>query len=164
MFLFLGGLLYLFAKTKNINVPADDLFPTVALHFMPTAMGIIFIIGLISALFPSADGALTALTSSFCIDMLGLKRREDWDEKKKTIMRYEVNADGTLTNGLVFFDMTGAPGEDAIDGLKVDRDGNVYVSGPGGLWILSPGGTRLGTIVGPEHPHDFAPGSGTAAL
>ena len=49
-----------------------------------------------------------------------------------------------------------APGEDAIDGLKVDREGNVYVSGPGGLWIFSPAGTHLGTIAGPEQPHNFA--------
>ena len=64
--------------------------------------------------------------------------------------------DGTLTNGRVFFDMTSIPGDDAIDGLKVDQLGNVYVSGPGGLSILSPAGTHLGTIVGPEHPHNFA--------
>jgi len=82
LFLLLGGLLYLFAESNNIKVPQDDLFPTVALHYMPTYLSIIFIIGLISALFPSADGALTALTSSFCIDILGLKRREDLDEKK----------------------------------------------------------------------------------
>ena len=80
----------------------------------------------------------------------------NWDEKKKIVMRYEVKSDGTLANGRVFFDMTNAPGEDAIDGLKVDQQGNVYVSGPGGLWILSPTGTHLGTIVGPEHPHNFA--------
>ncbi|HUR11161.1 MAG TPA: hypothetical protein VM012_07315, partial [Flavitalea sp.] len=52
---------------------------------------IIFIIGLISALFPSADGALTALTSSFCIDMLGLKRRELWDEKYRKRIRLTVH-------------------------------------------------------------------------
>jgi gluconolactonase len=80
----------------------------------------------------------------------------NWDQKHKTVMRYEVKPDGTLSNGRVFFDMTSAPGEDAIDGLKVDQQGNVYVSGPGGLWILSPTGTHLGTIVGPEHPHNFA--------
>ncbi len=45
-----------------------------------------------------------------------------------------------LSQGQVFFDMTGAPGEDAIDGIKVDQRGNLYVSGPGGLWILSPAG------------------------
>ncbi|HYC39470.1 MAG TPA: sodium:solute symporter [Chitinophagaceae bacterium] len=75
LFLLMGGLLYLYASTQNINVPADDLFPTVALHHMGTIIPIIFVIGLISALFPSADGALTALTSSFCIDILGLKRK-----------------------------------------------------------------------------------------
>ncbi len=71
-------------------------------------------------------------------------------------MRYEAQADGTLTNGRVFFDMTDSPGEDALDGIKVDRLGNVYVSGPGGLWILSPEGRHLGTLRGPEHPHNMA--------
>lgn len=80
----------------------------------------------------------------------------NWDEKKKVVMRYEVRPDGTLANGKVFFDMTGAPGEDAIDGVKVDQQGNVYVSGPGGLWILSPAGKHIGTIAGPEHPHNMA--------
>ena len=83
LFLLMGGLLYLYAGSQGINVAADDLFPTVALHYMPAAISIIFVIGLISALFPSADGALTALTSSFCIDILGMKRRDDWDEKTK---------------------------------------------------------------------------------
>jgi gluconolactonase len=80
----------------------------------------------------------------------------NWDEKNKVVMRYEVNPDGTLTNGKVFSDMTNAPGEDAIDGIKVDRQGNVYVSAPGGVWILSPEGKHLGTIVGSEHPHNLA--------
>jgi Gluconolactonase len=80
----------------------------------------------------------------------------NWDEKSKTVWRYEVQPDGTLANGRIFFDMTSAPGEDAIDGLKVDQEGNMYVSGPGGLWIISPTGTHLGTIAGPEHPHNFA--------
>jgi gluconolactonase len=60
--------------------------------------------------------------------------------------------------------MTNAPGEDAIDGIKVDELGNVYVSGPGGLWILSPKGTHLGTIVTPEHPHNFAWGDDGRSL
>jgi gluconolactonase len=80
----------------------------------------------------------------------------NWDEKKKVVMRYRAHPDGTLTNGEVFFDMTDAPGEDALDGIKVDVRGNLYVSGPGGLWILSPEGKHLGTIVGPEHPHNLA--------
>lgn len=76
LFLFMGGLLYLYGSSHAIKVPGDDLFPTIALHYMPAAISIIFVIGLISALFPSADGALTALTSSFCIDILGLKRKK----------------------------------------------------------------------------------------
>jgi len=80
----------------------------------------------------------------------------NWDEKKKVLMRYRAQEDGSLSDGQVFFDMTGAPGEDALDGVKVDLRGNVYVSGPGGLWILSPDGRHLGTIVGPEHPHNLA--------
>jgi gluconolactonase len=88
----------------------------------------------------------------------------NWDEKKKVVMRYDVNTDGSLSNGKVFFDMTSAPGEDALDGVKVDQRGNVYVSGPGGLWILSPAGKHLGTIVTPEHPHNFAWGDDGRSL
>ncbi len=79
----------------------------------------------------------------------------DWDEKKKVVMRYEVKPDGTLANGAVFFDMTSAPGEDALDGIKVDQQGNLYVSGPGGLWVLSPAGKHLGTIIAPRHVHNM---------
>jgi gluconolactonase len=80
----------------------------------------------------------------------------NWDEKKKVVMRYEVGSNAALSNGRVFFDMTSAEGEDAIDGVKVDQRGNVYVSGPGGLWILSPEGKHLGTILAPKNPHNFA--------
>jgi gluconolactonase len=80
----------------------------------------------------------------------------NWDVKKKVVMRYEVAVDGGLANGGVFFDMTGAPGEEALDGLKVDQRGNLYVSGPGGLWIISPEARHLGTIRMPELPANFA--------
>jgi len=91
IFLFLGGLLYLFAASNGIKATGDDLFPTVALQWLPPAIGIMFIIGLISALFPSADGAITALTSSFCIDILGIKRRNDLDEKQRKRIRMTVH-------------------------------------------------------------------------
>ncbi|MEP7266959.1 MAG: sodium:solute symporter [Saprospiraceae bacterium] len=91
LFLFMGGLLYLFATKNNIQVPADDLFPTIALNYMPGITSIIFIIGLISALFPSADGALTALTSSFCIDILGFQRKKGLTEKAKRTTRLTVH-------------------------------------------------------------------------
>lgn len=80
----------------------------------------------------------------------------NWDPQRKVVMRYEVRPDGSLAEGRVFFDMTGAPGDGALDGVKVDQRGNVYVSGPGGLWILSPDGKHLGTLKGPEHPHNMA--------
>jgi Na+/proline symporter len=101
LFLILGGLLYLFAETNNVKTAPDDLFPTVALNYMPSALSIIFIIGLISALVPSADGALTALTSSYCIDILGLKRREDLDEKSRKKVRMTVH----FTFAVIFFVM-----------------------------------------------------------
>ena len=96
LFLFLGGLLYLLAETNNIGVKGDDLFPTVALNYLPGWVAIIFIIGLISALFPSADGAITALTSSFCIDMLGLKRNKNTNEAQKKKTRMSVHLSFTI--------------------------------------------------------------------
>jgi gluconolactonase len=80
----------------------------------------------------------------------------NWDERRKVVMRYDVAADGSASNGRVFADLTSAPGEDAIDGIKVDAAGNVYVSGPGGLWVLSADGVHLGTIVAPRHVHNMA--------
>lgn len=96
LFLLLGGLLYLFAEQKGISVTGDDLFPTVALSYLPPITAIIFIIALISALFPSADGALTALTSSFCIDMLGIKRNPGLSEKQQKRIRMTVHLSFTV--------------------------------------------------------------------
>jgi len=81
---------------------------------------------------------------------------DNWDVKKKVIMRYEVSPDGTLSSGTVFVDATPEPGEQAWDGLKVDQRGNVYAAGPGGLWIISPAGKHLGTIKAPEQPANMA--------
>jgi gluconolactonase len=80
----------------------------------------------------------------------------NWDEADKVVTRYEVLADGTLAPGERFFDMTAAPGEEALDGLKVDEAGHIFVSGPGGVWVLSPDGRHLGTIAGPELPANMA--------
>ena len=66
-------------------------------------------------------------------------------------MRYEVQPDGTLKNGKLFFDFTTLAGEDGLDGIKVDQKGNLYVSAPGGLWVISPEGKHLGTIMTPRH-------------
>ncbi len=122
LFLLLGGLLYLYAynngasfKTimlnnvptwafvqNDLNITGDNLFPSVALGLlqtMPSFISVIFIIALISALFPSADGALTALTSTFCIDILGIKERADLNEKQKRKLRLTVH----LVMTILFF-------------------------------------------------------------
>jgi gluconolactonase len=80
----------------------------------------------------------------------------DWDLNHKVVMRYAVDDEGALSDGTVLFDMTDAPGEDAIDGIKVDPEGNLYVCGPGGIWVLSPDGEHLGTLRLPESPHNLA--------
>jgi Na+/proline symporter len=99
LFLVLGGILYLYAQQKGINVPPDDLFPSIALSDTFTGtIGIIFIIALISALFPSVDGAITSLTSCFCIDILGIKKKEGTEKEKKRT-RLKVH----FTFALVFF-------------------------------------------------------------
>jgi len=81
---------------------------------------------------------------------------DNWDEKRKVVMRYEVSPNGVLMSGQVFFDMGGAPESEALDGMKIDQRGNLYVSGPGGIWILSPVGKHLGTIRCPQMPANFA--------
>ena len=78
------------------------------------------------------------------------------DPKKMVVMRYPVNTDGTLSSGEVFYDLTEAAGDDAVNGIKVDLEGNLYVCGPGGVWILSPEGQALGMIQGPEIPLNLA--------
>jgi len=89
LFLVLGGLLYLYAAKNGMSETGDKLFPAAAIMHMPPYISIIFIIALISALFPSADGAITALTSSFCIDILGMQRSDEkTDAAKKRTRQY----------------------------------------------------------------------------
>ncbi len=100
LFLFLGAFLFLYSQSKGINVAAsDDLFPTIAIKYLGPMAGLVFIIGLISAAFPSADGALTSLTTSVSIDFLGLDRRKNIPEKKATRIRYGVH----ITVAIIFF-------------------------------------------------------------
>ncbi len=111
IFLSLGGLLYLYGISRGgafqhvmvdgkdqlqfildgRNIMGDDIFPVLAFKYMPPFISVIFIIGLISALFPSADGALTALTSSYCIDILGIRRRKDMTEEQQKRTRLIVH-------------------------------------------------------------------------
>jgi Na+/proline symporter len=93
LFLLLGALLYIYSHEAAIPLlkDSDTVFPTIALHYFGTVSGAFFIIGLISASYPSADGALTALTSVFCIDFLGLKDNPRKTEEEKKKIRYLVH-------------------------------------------------------------------------
>jgi gluconolactonase len=76
------------------------------------------------------------------------------DSVKRSILRYEVQRDGSVANGKVFADMSAGKGTGNPDGMKFDARGNLYSVGPGGIWVFAPGGRHLGLIVPPE----FAPG------
>jgi gluconolactonase len=87
------------------------------------------------------------------------------DEKKlyvantrpgKFWMVFDINSSGALANGQMLLDAGQAPGDGAPDGMKVDSAGNLWATGPGGLWVISPQGKHLGTIVLPEIPANCA--------
>ncbi|WP_447642476.1 MULTISPECIES: sodium:solute symporter [Chitinophagaceae] len=116
-FLFLGGLLYVFALQNGAhygangfgfggangeikNIMGDDIFPALSLQgYFPPVISILFVIGLISALFPSADGALTAVTSSYCVDILNINDDTTKTEQEKKKKRMRVH----LTFTVIFF-------------------------------------------------------------
>jgi gluconolactonase len=72
------------------------------------------------------------------------------DSGKKLWMRYRVQPDGTVTDGMVFLDPSNDPAPGVPDGLRVDKKGNIYSSGPGGVWIITREGKHIGTIKVPE--------------
>lgn len=74
------------------------------------------------------------------------------DPAKKIWMKYAVKSDGTLTDGKVFYDVTSQTEDGLPDGMKLDGQGNLYCTGPGGVWIFNPDGKHLGTIKPPEVP------------
>ncbi len=80
----------------------------------------------------------------------------DNSQPKKLWMRYSVEKDGTLKDGKVFYDASSDTRPGSPDGMKVDLKGNVYSSGPGGIWIFSPEGKALGTILMPENASNVA--------
>ena len=100
LFLFLGALLLIFMQTKGVVVAtSDEIFPTIALRYLGPVAGLVFLIGLISAAFPSADGALTSLTTCVSIDFLGLDKRVGMSEQRKIRIRYIVH----ISIAILFF-------------------------------------------------------------
>ena len=106
----------------------------------------------------AADGSLRLLTSDL-VEPNGLafspdgKRLYIDDTKQHEIRVYDVGGDGSLKNGRLFGKEEGRGG--VPDGMRVDRNGNVLVTGPGGIWVWDPGGNHLGTIQMPESTANF---------
>lgn len=85
------------------------------------------------------------------------------DSEKRNIRVYDFQPGGTLQNGRIFGDEPGAKGEGVPDGMKVDLAGNLFVTGPGGIWVWDPSGRHLGTILMPEQPANLAWGDADLA-
>lgn len=100
LFLSLGVMLYLYAETKGIALPAksDQLFPMLATEHFSSFTGIVFVLGIIAAAYSSADSTLTALTTSFCYDFLQIER--NFAPEKRVAIRKKVHIAFT---GLMFF-------------------------------------------------------------
>ena len=90
LFLSLGALLYIYAASIGIDIPerTDELFPMIALNHLPAAVGIFFVLGLIAAAYSSADSALTALTTSFCVDFLNFEKSDASEQDKQRTRLY----------------------------------------------------------------------------
>jgi gluconolactonase len=115
-----------------------------------------------NGVFRLADGKLTLVTAelrrpnglAFSPDEKYLYVSNS-DRNNKIWMRYDVERDGSLANGKLFLDLNGEPGQEP-DGMKVDRRGNLYLTGPGGLWITDPAGRILGVIRTTHEPANAA--------
>jgi len=104
-----------------------------------------------------ADGKLTLLTkdltqpNGLAFSPDGKKFYVD-DDEHRNIRVYDVGKDGSLSNGRLFGEEPGGKGDGVPDGIKVDLHGNLFVTGPKGIWVWSPDGVHLGTIALPEQP------------
>ena len=74
------------------------------------------------------------------------------DSEKRNIRVYDFAADGTLANGRIFGEEPGGKSDGVPDGMKVDKNGNLFITGPKGIWVWDAKGNHLGTIVMPERP------------
>jgi gluconolactonase len=115
-----------------------------------------------TGLFLLKDGKLQLLTKDLRPNGLAFSPDEkyiylvDTSGGKKTLQRYEVKSDDTIANGQLFVDMTPDKAPGNPDGIKVDQKGNVYSTGPGGVWIMAPDGKHIGTLLTTELPANLA--------
>ena len=108
----------------------------------------------------SADGTLTRLAEQPGPNGIAFSPDESRlyvaDSTSQLWMVYDVRDDGTLSEGEVLLDASGGEAPGAADGLKVDERGNLWATGPGGVWVVSPDGRHLGTIQANEVPANVA--------
>lgn len=107
MFLSLGALLYIYSAENGIAIPgkSDELFPFLAINHFNTLAGILFILGITAAAYSSADSALTALTTSFCVDFLNFQKKEDEAYKKKTRIKVHIVFSFLIFVAIMIFSM-----------------------------------------------------------
>jgi len=133
-FLSVGAMLYLYAAQNNIDVAAlptpDHLFPEIALNYLPILPGIIFMMGLTAATFATTDSALTALTTSFCVDFLNFHKKEDPNDPKLVRQRTSVHVGFSILMLMV------------ILGFRVINDDSVVTA------IFTAAGYTYGPLLG----------------
>ena len=126
LFLSLGALLYIFAASKGIELPVrtDQVYPTIALEYLPAVVGVFFILGLIAAAYSSADSALTSLTTAFCIDFLNFEKSDkSEEEKKKTRLMVHVGFSVLILIIIIIFN---ALNDDAVINSLFKAAGYTY--------------------------------------
>ena len=104
LFLSLGVLLFSFANANGIEATGDTLFPTIAIEGgLGIAIGLTFVVGLVASAYSSADSALTALTTSFCIDILGIERKNDEENSSRLRSKVHLAMSGVLVIVIILF-------------------------------------------------------------
>ena len=104
------------------------------------------------------DGKLDLLSKDFRPNGIAFSPDEKYlyiTDSPRKIVRFDVQRDGTLANGHIFVDLGTDPRPGNPDGLKTDKDGNVYTAGPGGAWVFSPAGKHIGSLIAPAPTRSF---------
>lgn len=151
-----------FNGTNDVVVKKDggiyftDMFGSLRLGDKDPALGLPY-----QAVFMVKDGKVTRLTNDIpATNGLAFSPDEKYlyanGSRNKYIRRYDVKPDGTLANSRMFIDMSSDSAPGITDGMKVDSKGNVYSSGPAGIWVIAPDGKHLGTIRTPESVTNLA--------
>ncbi len=125
-FLSVGALLYVFAAKNGIEIPLDHitgkprtdfLFPEIALNHLATIPAIVFMLGLTAATFATTDSALTALTTSFCVDFLGMAKKENLNNKNAVNTRHIVHVGFSVLMFLVIILFNAVNDESVVKGI-----------------------------------------------